>query len=96
MMGNALNEDIDGAVVVLKAEHLKPELGAVEQRMFRVTGGFGAKPFTMGNAIFGEFLIDGEKCRMEGWMVERIATEGDMASLLAARADPADASGPPR
>lgn len=90
-MGNRLNEDLTGRVVIIEAMHLRssgfgigidlakrPELCA-----FRVRGGFGAHPKTSGNAIFGEFLFDGEKCRMEGFMVYRFATDKEIAAAEA-------------
>jgi len=78
-VANALNEDLTGRVVILGAEYLKPELAAPTLRAFRVDDGFGAKPYTAGHAIMGEFLSDGERCRMEGYMVERFATDDEIA-----------------
>ena len=53
--------------------------------MFVVSGGFGAKPYTSGGGCFGAFLFDGEQCRMEGYMVERFATEDEIAAAKAIR-----------
>lgn len=77
-MGNTLNMPLEGKVVVLKESALKPEYGDVKWRLFRVDGGFGATPGTLGNALIGQFVADGENARMEGFMVERLATENDM------------------
>ena len=85
-MGNTLNEDLTGRVVIIGAEHLIKTLNnRPELRAFHVTGGFGASPHTRGNAIFGTFLYDGEKCRMEGWMVERFATDDEIEGAEAIR-----------
>ncbi len=84
-MANALKEDLTGRVVIIDAEHMKPEFSTPELRAFRVSGGFGASSFTTGNAIFGEFLSDGERCRMEGWMVDRFATDEEIAAAEAIR-----------
>lgn len=78
-MANNLNEDLTNHVVIIKAEDLKPSLDRPELRAFRVLDGFGANSFTMGTALLGEFLFDGDKCRLEGWMVERFATEDEIA-----------------
>lgn len=77
-MGNALGEELTDKVVVLKEEVLAAPYRALEQRLFRVTGGFGAHNFTSGTALFGEFLADGETCRMDGWDVERLATDEEV------------------
>ena len=76
-MGNTLNTDIEGKVVVLKANIMKPEFRALKYLLFRVDGGFGAAAGTIGTALIGQFLADGERARMEGYDVERLATEDD-------------------
>lgn len=77
-MANSLDQDLLGKVVVLSKDYLKPEWHDLKKRLFKVAGGFGASPHTIGGAIFGEFLFDGEKCRMEGYQVERLATEAEV------------------
>ena len=84
-MANALNEDLTGRVVVLSTEWMEAKSAPAERRCFRVDDGFGARSFTAGNAIFGEFLYDGERCRMEGYMVERFATDGEIEAANAIR-----------
>jgi len=49
-MGNSLDKDLEGKLVVLTASG--PHEG-VEKRLFRVTGGFGASKGTVGTALFG-------------------------------------------
>lgn len=78
-MGNSLNSDLEGKVVILKAEALKPAYQELKFRLFRVEGGFGSKPYTMGRALFGIFLADGEKARMDSYDVERLATDEEIA-----------------
>lgn len=75
-MANALNEDLTGKVVIFDQKYLKVP---AEDHPFRVEGGFGAVPYTMGNALAGTFLSDGESARMEGYMVKRLATDGEVA-----------------
>lgn len=77
-MGNSLNMDLEGKHVVIKKEILKPEYHDVEKRVFLVKGGFGAKSYTIGTALFGEFVFDGEECRMDGYDVERLASEEEI------------------
>lgn len=74
-MGNRLDADLEGKVVVLRAEAYK---GGVKARLFRCTGGFGCKPYTTGNAIFGTFLASGQDERVEGFEVERLATDAEV------------------
>jgi len=66
---NPENQDLTGKVVILSADSYQGDQAA---RRFRCTGGFGCKPFTRGKAIFGEFLIDGEKGRVERYEVESV------------------------
>ena len=84
-MGNALKEELEGRVVIIGAEYLKPELDTPDLRAFRVTGGFGTSPYTSGSALLGKFLYDGEKYRLEGWMVERFATDDEIEGAEAIR-----------
>lgn len=78
-MGNSLNIDLEGKVVIFQQQYLMvPQL----EHPFRVDGGFGARPYTMGRALTGEFLSDGERARMEGYMVERLATEEEIRGAL--------------
>lgn len=77
-MANKLGKDLTGRAVVIDATVLKPEYADAPRRVFVVSGGFGAMPFTTGNAVFGAFLADEEKCRVEGWMVERFATDEEI------------------
>ena len=75
-MANSLRMDLEGKVVIFKQEYMTvPAL----DHPFRVTGGFGAKDYTAGRALYGTFLSDGEKARMEGYMVERLATPEEIA-----------------
>lgn len=78
-MGNSLNLDLEGKVVVLKADALKPAYQELKFRLFRVEGGFGSKPYTMGRALFGIFLADGEETRMDSYDVERLASSEEIA-----------------
>jgi hypothetical protein len=70
-MANSLNEDLRGKVVLIKADYLKPE---ITDRRFQVDedGGFGAVSFTNGTALFGKWLSDNERDRLDGYMVESI------------------------
>ena len=77
-MANSLHEELRGKVVVLHKGNLQPKYHDIKQRLFRVEGGFGASPHTMGTALYGQFLADGEKCRMEGDDVERLAAEEEL------------------
>lgn len=54
----------EGCWGILKPECLKPEYRNMENQLFKLLGGFGCSPHTLGNACFGYFL-DGEKVREE-------------------------------
>ena len=53
-----------GCVAIIKAEGLKDEWRIPDNQLFRISGGFGASPSKLGNAVFGEFCVDGEHCRV--------------------------------
>jgi hypothetical protein len=76
-MANALNEDLTGKVVIFAQTYMSVP---ATEHPFEVEGGFGARSFTSGNALMGTFLSDGEKARMEGYMVERYATEEEITA----------------
>jgi hypothetical protein len=76
-MANSLDIDLTDKVVIFRQNYLKVP---ANEHPFLVTAGFGASPDTTGTALGGEFLSDGEVCRMEGYMVERLATETEVAA----------------
>jgi hypothetical protein len=76
-MGNTLQTDLTNKVVIFKQDIFKEGVVATEWP-FLVSGGFGASAFTRGTALMGEFLPDGERCRMEGWDVDRLATDEEI------------------
>lgn len=76
-MGNALNLSLGGRWVVLRPEAMRPEYRAIEHRIVKVIGGFGAQPFTIGTALFVRGL-DGDEWRAEGTDVERLATQSEI------------------
>lgn len=78
-MGNTLNIDLTGKVVIFKQKSLTV---TATEHPFRVDGGFGASPNTQGRALIGEFLSDGEEARMEGYDVERLATPEEILAAL--------------
>jgi len=79
-MANNLDIDLTGKVVVFKQGYLTVP---ATEHPFLVEAGFGAKPHTMGRALLGTFLSDGEECRMEGYMVERLATAKEILAAPA-------------
>jgi hypothetical protein len=77
-MVNALNEDLTGRYVVLREDAMSPAYRNIANRVFKVEGGFGAVPYTRGQAIFGVTPIDGQQFRMAGDDVERFATDEEI------------------
>lgn len=80
-MANSLNIDITDKVVVIAEQHMAEGYENLANRLFKAEGGFGCDPQTMGNAVVGTYLVDGEKARREGWQIERLADEEDLACL---------------
>lgn len=70
-MCNRLNRNIEtGEVVVIQKKYHNENYQELEQRLFIALGGFGMKAETMGNAVFGEYVSDGEQCRREGYEID--------------------------
>jgi hypothetical protein len=60
-----LEQDLNGRVVVLKPEMLRPEYRNIAHQLLLVHGGFGAAPNARGTAVFATNVFSGEKrdCR---------------------------------
>lgn len=84
---NSLKQDLEGKIVILDKQCLKPEYHDIKYRVFQVIGGFGVKPSTIGTALYGKFLCDDEQARMEGYQVERLATQDDIDLALATKSE---------
>lgn len=85
-MANSLKQDLTGKLVVLKESIMQPKYREMKWRLFQVDAsnsgaGFGASPTTRGTALFGTFIEDGEKARMDGFDVERFATDEDLKEV---------------
>lgn len=74
-MANSLNIDLKDKFVVLSKEAYP---GSIIKRVFHCEGGFGISSDTMGTAIFGYFIYDGERCRVEGYEVDKLATNDEI------------------
>lgn len=86
-MGNNLNENIEGRYVVLLPSYFKSRTLAedIRERVFLAEGGFGCTSNSMGNAVFGQFAVDGEETRVEGYELERFATDQEIDLAFAER-----------
>jgi hypothetical protein len=73
-MANNLNRDLEGKYVVLNSNFKGDDI----HKVFLCKDGFGVYSSTIGKAIIGEFVYDGEKCRVEGYDVERLATDEEV------------------
>src|SRR5262245_8607009 len=86
-MANNLNADITDKYVVLRESAMSDDYKAMHWRIFHAEGGFGVKPDTMGRAVFGTFVADGEQALMEGFHIERYATDTEVAIAHAYRVE---------
>jgi hypothetical protein len=57
------SEDYEGKILVLPTQSFHPVYREAKYQLFRATGGFGCSPDTLGTAVFGHFIYDGEECR---------------------------------
>lgn len=73
---NSLQIDITDKVLVVKQEVFPCR--DVVQRVFHATGGFGCLPHLVGCAVMGVFLHDGDRCRLDGFDFERLATDEEI------------------
>ena len=69
-MANSLKIDLVGKTVILSSKYYK---GTEEDRKFKCEGGFGCSNVTSGTAVFGYFVKDNEKTRIDGYEVEKLA-----------------------
>lgn len=76
-MSNTLKIDLTGKVVIFKQSRMSV---VATEHPFIVEGGFGASPTTIGSALLGTFLSDGERATMGGYDVERLATPEEIAA----------------
>lgn len=79
-MANSLKMDITNKYVLIKTDCLKEEFHEIPKRVFFADGCFGTKPYTMGRSLGGEFVFDGERATLDGYDVERLATDEEIAS----------------
>lgn len=86
-MANALNEDVTGRLVVVKAKSVNADNQGIHHRIFQVdsgNAGFGAVPHTSGRAIFGWWLDNGRRARVEGPNLERFIGREEAAEAFRA------------
>jgi len=81
---NSLQADLTNRVVIIKQDVFPGR--SEERRVFAVSGGFGCKPELTGCAVMGSFICNGESCRLDGYDMERFATDNDIQAALALKA----------
>jgi hypothetical protein len=65
-------ENYNDKVVVIKRGFFGPAF-ADKDRRFVVSGGFGCHLEARGTAVFGKFVLDGERTRVERYDIEGLA-----------------------
>ena len=78
-MANNLNIELEDKWVLLKKGYFREGVNQLENFFF-CESGFGTSPNTSGDAIFGHFQ-DGEEVRIEGYDIERLATQEEETKL---------------
>ncbi|MCK9480020.1 MAG: hypothetical protein M0R40_11070 [Firmicutes bacterium] len=69
---NDYSESIEGKVVAIKADALRPEHRHAASQIVYVTGGNGARANALGNAVFCNYLYSGEHSRFERYEVQGV------------------------
>lgn len=82
-MSNALNINLKpGEVVILNKSDYSPQFWG--DLRFECQSGFGMQASTIGRAIFGKWLVDGEQCRIDASIgIDVPATLAYWESILA-------------
>ncbi len=62
-------DDLEGKIIVIKAEVLRREYRTATHQLKYCSGGFGAKPNRNGSAVFCTDLFSGRESRFERWDV---------------------------
>lgn len=78
-MANSLNTDIEGRYVVIAEDRMGEQYADIKFRVFRAESGFGCRNFTIGTAVVGTTPYDNETFRIEGYEIERFATDEEIA-----------------
>jgi hypothetical protein len=66
-------QDLTGKTVQLRQSFFRKGAGyKASEHLFKCSGGFGCAPSSIGRAVFGTFLSDGEKARVDRGDVEYI------------------------
>jgi hypothetical protein len=58
-------EDYKGKILIVRASWLNEKYKSPKYQLFLAQSGFGCDPSASGRAVFGQFLIDGEKARLD-------------------------------
>lgn len=64
-----IEEDLEGKIVVIKPENIKPELVGVERQLCLATGGNGCNPHGHGTGVFCKNIYTGKDVRWERYDV---------------------------
>ena len=86
--------DYKNKVLILRDTELKEACRTPENQLFFAQSGFGCDPSASGRAVFGQFLIDGEKARFDRGDFVGVCDERylpDWAQEKLAELNPADA-----
>lgn len=59
------DNDYKGKILIVRASWLNENYKSPENQLFLAQSGFGCDPAESGRAVFGQFLIDGEKMRFD-------------------------------
>jgi hypothetical protein len=69
---NDYSKSIEGKVVAIKADVLRPEHRHAASQIVYVTGGNGSRANSLGNAVFCNYLYSSERTRFERYEVQGI------------------------
>lgn len=85
MQSISSSTDLEGHVVYLTATH---DSDLPQERVFLVSGGFGANPDSLGTKVYGKFLHTGEAAYVRRHEVMGILTPAERSAALDDNRDP--------
>ena len=69
MCESKYDKNLEGEIIVIKADVLRPEYRAEAHQIVRCTGGHGARADARGNAVFCSYLASNKRTRFERYDV---------------------------
>jgi hypothetical protein len=81
----SMNENINGKLIVIKADALAPEYRSAQHQLAICCGGFGANPNAIGTAVFVKGLLDDKTSRFERYDIAGVVNPAHLPEWAKAK-----------